>query len=444
MTDQPITRIAFGDVVLDQSHFEAAEFRTAINERDTATFRIKLSAVEVGPIDYFSPVEIRMSWQGNTDVAFSGNVVRAEPGEEFIDVQCESALQMIETLAPTVVSAGVSPQELVHLMARLSGFPESRINIQGFDQLHDSTFDVITPVTGVVVEDPLQVGPIRLLPSQAGGVALGIADESEISIDFRNSECFACATVIGKTPFEAEGLGVAEIDVAMAWIGARTHYGHFRLPDGMLNAFQRSRGRTQPRRAPVVFVGNSDGDKRWLRETATVSSSSHSLLTASSAELRPPMPANLTTREREALVSGIRAMPHGDPIQRVQALWEAVEFLVERPPKLFSREEIRELREAMTSSFQGEKRDRIERLLASLNDAPLMAKLRHTVQRDGIDITEGEWSTLSRLRKARSDAVHGDLPDRIDDSEIERGVSIMSRVILHRLAQPGDDSLDSR
>ena len=68
-------------------------------------------------------------------------------------------------------------------------------------------------------------------------------------------------------------------------------------------------------------------------------------------------------------------------------------------------------------------------LLTKINDPPLMAKLREAATRDGAPVAESEYGLLSRLRKARNDAVHGRSPELPPREDVDHAVSIVARLL---------------
>lgn len=98
--EQPVSKpfdqtaqVAFGDVVIDESHLEDVFFATELNKRDTAEFVLRRAPDLPGPIDFFARVEVRMTWAGGTDVPFAGHVIEANAEGDRVRVRCASAVQ---------------------------------------------------------------------------------------------------------------------------------------------------------------------------------------------------------------------------------------------------------------------------------------------------------------------------------------------------------------
>ncbi len=151
---------------------------------------------------------------------------------------------------------------------------------------------------------------------------------------------------------------------------------------------------------------------------------------------RPP-PSGYELADRQALLACARAGQTPDPLERIQAIWESIEFYVAgtRPEVLFAPEEVKRVRRSVPKDVDPKLRARALDLLAKINDPPLMAKLREAAIRDGAPIAESEYELLGRLRKARNDAVHGRTPKLPARENVDHAVSIVARLLVYRLAR---------
>ena len=97
-------------------------------------------------------------------------------------------------------------------------------------------------------------------------------------------------------------------------------------------------------------------------------------------------------------------MEHVEELDSILAFWESVEFYAAGTvvDKMFSKQELAEIREAIVSKFDGPKQKRLEQAIGSVNDAHLLTRLRRALADDGVPYTESEFSLVSRMRKARN------------------------------------------
>jgi hypothetical protein len=61
-----------------------------------------------------------------------------------------------------------------------------------------------------------------------------------------------------------------------------------------------------------------------------------------------------------------------------------------------------------------------------------MARLRAAGESDGVMLSPAEWELLSRLRRVRNESVHGAQHTTVGDADLDLGVSILARLLLHR------------
>jgi hypothetical protein len=130
-----------------------------------------------------------------------------------------------------------------------------------------------------------------------------------------------------------------------------------------------------------------------------------------------------------------------DPLASVTALWEAIEFYTARsrvtrlfPTKLLASIEKRVF-DSLPPDVTSDQRARVTQVLGELNSPPLLTRLRAALDRDGVPMSDGDIALLQRLRRLRNDAVHGRssvLPTR---EELDHAISIVSRMLLFRLAR---------
>jgi hypothetical protein len=151
--------------------------------------------------------------------------------------------------------------------------------------------------------------------------------------------------------------------------------------------------------------------------------------------MQPPLPSTLTLQDRQALLACQRAATEPDPLARVQALWEAIEFHLSGThlPRLFTREQLNALRSAIPAGLNGEQRQRVLKKIGELNDPPLMEQLHAVLEAEGVPITGAERKLLQRLRDLRNDVVHGRSTDLPDPEDVRYATSVVSRMLIFRM-----------
>lgn len=169
-------------------------------------------------------------------------------------------------------------------------------------------------------------------------------------------------------------------------------------------------------------------------------------LRATSVELDPDdsllgrLPEQLTPGDRLALAACRRAVSEREPLARVQALWEAIEFLVAgfRAPQLFKRQDLEAIKSAIPAGIPERLRERADRLISDLNQPPLMARLRALIEQEALPCSEAEIDLLLKLRRIRNDAAHGRAAEPPAPDVLDQATAIACRLVASKLGHRDD------
>jgi hypothetical protein len=155
-----------------------------------------------------------------------------------------------------------------------------------------------------------------------------------------------------------------------------------------------------------------------------------------SARLNPELP-QLTLQERQAILAVKRATDEPDPLARVHALWEAIEFYCSgaRVEASFTRSELEAIRNALPSELDPQQLERAGELIGKFNEPSLMMRLLVVLDEDGVPIDPSELALLRELRRLRNNVVHGRQAALPAIEDIEYATSIVARMLVFRLAQ---------
>jgi hypothetical protein len=426
--------LRFGAV--DVSHaVKNGHIHEALNSRSTADAELDLALTAGQPIDYLSGVSFGHARGGQETVRFTGSVLRAAAGEESIRLEAETAPELSEQQMGHLEMLNAITPEAIHLAVTSGGFPEERINIEGLDEMLPlEAIEVVIPVYGIEIEEAVDFGTLRLVPDAAS--ALESFDQSEARAEFGGADAYLIGFEVTKRLLDAERAIVARADDALAWLTVRARYGLAFLPDGSPHDYSRNVARARPRRGDLVVVRGMTSGRAWLRALTSREQEVALSLDSTDGSWRPP-PSGYELAGRQALLACARAGQTADPLERIQAIWEAIEFYVARtrPEVLFDPKEVKRVRRSLPKDVDPKLRERALQLLEKINDPPLMAKLREAATRDGASVAESEYELLGRLRKARNDAVHGRTPELLLREDIDHAVSIVARLLVYRLAR---------
>jgi hypothetical protein len=306
-------------------------------------------------------------------------------------------------------------------------------------------FDVLVPLAGVIVEEPVEVGGITIVPRREGLQKISVFDSGsrdgkgeQLLAEFRDASSYALVTAQARMPNEAEDAGLDLIETAVAWLTVRGRYGAVTLPGGIPQDFDRRQSLRGPQRGPVVFVIGTETQRLWLRRPAGPSAPVERERIGDASALSPALPAELETNDRLALLALSLASSAIDPLIQVQALWQAIESYAERRKgerKLFTKREKMKISECIPDGLNKRQHERLKEAIKALNQEPLALRLQRRLKQDAVSITEDELTLLDKLRKARNDIVHGRQVEQAPKrDEINYGISIVARMLVHRVA----------
>jgi hypothetical protein len=426
--------VRFGPVEVGPA-LAGANISSAINKMPDADVRLDPDRLTTPP-DYFGGLAIVAEERGERFPRFTGSVVSAAPAADGVTVKALGGISLAESLIGGLTARGLPNFELVYVLARSGGLRDEQLNIEGLDTLPRETFEVVAPVDGIELEDAVDFGGVRFLPPTIAARALSALDiGDEMRVDYE-AGTYALALVTATRTLDAEERGLAEIDLALAWLTARLRYGLATLPDGRPLPFKRSESLAQPTRRDLVAVRGLLTTRQWLRRPATVAESRTVTLVPDGARLEADMPP-LTLQDRLALLAFARATREPDPLARVHALFEAIEFYTSGVivPKLFSKAERKALVSSLPASFNADQQERVEHLVGNLNKPPLRIQLMQALDDEAVPMTSGEVDLLWRLRELRNDVVHGRKSELPEAEDVEHATSIVARMLVYRAAK---------
>jgi hypothetical protein len=432
---EPPDSAAF-NITVGPASFECRHGRitTAINEADRASGTVAADDMARSPADWAAPAHVAVG----SDVLTSGRVVEALPESDgSVALSLRSALALDESLMPPMVCQNLTQQEIVYAAARSAGFATADIHIHGLADLPVEPMWVLAPVDGVRVDGTVRVGVVEFLAAAAGQEMLRRFSpplDPVFSEPLAAASAFARVAVVASLPYDAEQEGLALIDTAAAWLTTRLRYSWSHAPDGSLQHYERAPTRVTVERRDGVGVLAVEGPRRCWRGTTVGRGSGEVTLAPAARWMDPAMPAEVAPGDRQALLALQRAATASDPVQRVGALWEAIEFyLGERgPDEQFTADEIAAIVDRASSGLSDAQARRVEEVLKQwLKQSSPRARLKHVLAAEGVPVTADELALLGRLRYARNRALHG-ATAAPDHDEIDRAVAVMSRAIAKR------------
>jgi hypothetical protein len=411
---------------------ETLKVRHAVGEIAAAEFALDSGAPMLAEADFTADVVIGVGVAGGLQRLFTGSVVSAIPRGEQLEVSC-SAFPALNDPTTGVFVSQAHPLDTMYALLRDAGLPDERMAIQGLDQLPLEIMEVIVPIDGLALAGAARVADVAFVPrDDASRAVRGLGDHAIVE-EFRARSAFAVTYVSERLLMKAEASGLRRIDASLAWANVNLRYSNGARPDGSLNEWNRSQMRQLGSRSDLVAVRGITTGRVWLRHRRARPMGDLAFRPAADSVTSAAIALqDAAGGLRAAVVAAARASSSTDPLTRITAVSECLEFYAgaTKLPPLFTKADLKRLRK-VAAEFPAEKRSRIEHLLNSaVNNAPLMARVRYRLAQDAIPVTEHDMELLARVRAQRNDLVHGRV-DEADDRELEQATALLARIIAY-------------
>jgi len=359
----------------------------SVNDFPTAKFQVDLRLLGSAPLDYWGPVSYRVAQNGYEEELFAGAVQAADVQGDRIVLECEGATDLTERATGGTLAAGLVEAELVRSLLLVAGLPVNALTLGEPRLGHDEeeVFEVLLPIHGIRVDEPVELGGVEIVPMPFGAAALdGFEREGDVAsrlrAAFTDADSYGRAHATDMTLPGAEEAGVSAVETIVAWLVTRHRYGFARLPDGRIQPFTRQQSLRVPKTGTVVLVRGMATGRRWMRFRHVEEVPITRTLAPGTALLDPPLPPDLLPEERHALLALRRATSEAILESQMEALWEAIEFYAAgtRVEKPFKPSELKRLRKSLPEWLSADQRQRFEGLIKNLNTPPLGVRLTST------------------------------------------------------------------
>ena len=446
----PQTRVLIGGV--DVAHAVVGGTSTsAVNEIPHAKINLDLSLLGSAPVDYWGTVRWEITQGPFHRELFSGAATHVS-GSPQVELECEGAIELLEHSRGGVAAANVSPGELIRSMMEQAGVDEDALFIaEPRGDRPVELFEVFVPIVGLEVDEPIELGLVEIVPAaqcqeMLAGFDLSDPLAASLKDEFGDARSYGSASVKASTLPEAEAAGWAMIETVVSWLVIRSHDGSARLPDGSAQSFTRQNALRGPHTGSTVLVCGSQTGRQWLRRRSGAGTSAPQRLSPQARMISPALPGDLSPRERASLLALRRAINETVTELQVQALWEALESYARgvKVPGLFSDEEKSAVVAELPAWLGSKQREKLERLVSSANEAPLLERLRRRIDQDAVTLNGDEDELLfGKLRKARNDLAHGrEIDNPPTRGEMHRANSVAARIVLRGIAARRDLTSD--
>lgn len=402
---------------------------------------------------------LRLDWQGEVIIdavadqqhtrMFTGAVTDALPVSlsahsgvagvtAMYAVRCATGTALSESNTGVVAHNGLGAADLIHVLLRGVGWTADRMSIDGDDDLPTEVFEVYSDVRDVNYVAATRISGVRLLPGSS--VIRSLVErlpEHALREQLLKTEVFALTLVDAHLVQDALEIGVQRIDETLAWLATRVQDGTT-LRAGHYWPYLRRHTLAHPRRGNITLVRGPMTGRLLLRGAEGTMQPQAIDVRHGALVLAPPMPASLPPSDRLAVLAWSRAREEGAFGQRVQALWDCLEFYASstQVPRIFDNSQLGAVRAAMKDIVSDKTQQaRLIEMVGRLNDPPLMVKIVEAARIDGVELSDGERQLLARLRRTRNRASHGSAPQPGRDEDLRHGLSVAARLLAGRAAR---------
>lgn len=418
-------------------HFSGGQVRNGIGDRPRAELTLRWRDHE--PVDFLAPLRLRTWDEGPEGLGverplFTGLVDEVSVDADEMRIVGMGAHELAERAIGPLRTENVPVQQVVHMLARSAGLPEERMSIQGLEEAPLEVLQVSMPVDGLDAEDA-RLGQVLLQTDPAIAAAFSHAGHDPAPL-------YAVTYVSARHLFDAEVAGMAAIEAALDRVAVAALYGLSARPGGGAVPFSRRRARARPTARRVVQVMGVSSGRRWCRQVDTEGTEA----AVSAVDLLaqwPEVGASAATSTARALSVLRRAADPGVArVERVQAMWDAIEYYAAGTalPKLLDKTAKKKVLAAVVGcGLTPQQEERVRKVITdSVNNAPLTVRLLERARLDGVPLRAEEVDLLLELRGQRNNASHGRRVDETDEERLAWAVSVVARLLLFRHVQEAE------
>lgn len=333
--------------------------------------------------------------------------------------------------------------EMAWSVLRAGGLGSEQIDIEDFIPGPLEVVEVVVPILGISLSQPVRIGNVTFSSSPHIKESTSSLSYEDLKSEFTDSDGWACVLQTSRTLFDAEVLGLQQIDLAISWLTLQSRHSFPVDANGKLYNFNRRWLRSHVARKSIVLSRGLGTKRGWLRATEDLPNR----VDISSDGLAPliynNLPAEIPIEVRAAIVTWKRSLDDDNPLTSIVALWECIEFYASsaKTEKIFSKEERSHIVRNATEGLSPEKAARVVQVLEKLNESSLLRSLEAAIKRDGVPISPSELSLLKNIRQVRNDFVHGRTTSPPREEDLAYAKQITARILSFRVSQLARSSL---
>jgi hypothetical protein len=404
---------------------------SAVNALPEATLEIDLDRLAGRILEYAAPLAISAARPGGSKLLFAGSVLSATPKGDLVTLAASGEPRLREQMMGVFVTWSLPVPEHFHVLSRSAGLADAQLNIAGLDELPVEVFEVIAPLSGVEVQTPVTVGPVRLLPTGRVANALNhVVLEPDLRRQFESAGAHALCMRTARRTLDAENAAIEQIDAALGWLMACSRYGLARLPGGEPVSYERGQARASGGRGPLVLVRGLRTGRGWLRTHAATSNTDP--LRAERPKM-PPLPPGVpfNSPQIQTLARFAAAARAPDRPLAICSLAAALDSYARHrgePPAPLDASQLQALVDALPGDLEPRRRTRVRERVNELAQPSGSERLRAALHEDRVPLTARERVLLEEILTAPVAAA-----ERLSAQEVEHAFAVAARLVVFGL-----------
>ncbi len=365
---------------------------------------------------------------------FTGNITTVSEEDEFIVVRLEGGIEFSDTHMSGLQTRIPTP-DLLYAMCRMSGLPDDRINIQGYDPSVKKYVAFIS-INGIKLTHKVKYGKFTLMSTNDLKTKIPTDDAKELWELLLKADGILSFELDGSNFYDVETIAIEQADAFLTYYSLLLQYPYSKFKDE-LNLWERKKLHLHLRRGGALLLVNLPKGYTWLHGLDDYLPSQEHELPNISFDYEQGI-KQLDTILKPLIIWN-RFRNSNDFLLVTVGFWQVVELLCVdiKFPKRFKKEEIKDIEEKIEKVLNGREAESIQIALGKVNQRTLDDKIQKYLEAKKIYLTIEDIEILAKFRKIRNGIEHGSSYAEPTNLEVVRLKSILNYILTNSYAING-------
>ena len=439
------------------------------NLNDYLSFHMEIELnQESRSLNYKDDVKLFIDYGKGKELIFSAFPTKVIPiSSNVIEVRTSNFGEILKKQKMGALSiSNCNPKDIFYLISRMGGIKDSNLNIEGFNSQQKGIYTVIFPIANINVDSNLYIANCEFtngLPSVEEEL-FNNHSEAMNTVGWDRNVTTSRIHVFAQSYYDAYNIAAEEVekslDIISHFAKSSSPYIYYSTQQDLC-AWERSDEVPQPKRNEYALIINDTYggtiliDWRQIKEPNildnarifdTIRKSSNTYEDLIFFEKEPNK--NENEKQLKALMRSLRWLRRcwesEDLVDKVIFASTALEFSVAgvEVDSFLAREDtdfiigkaLDALKELNKPEYDKNTALALKQKVSqSLNETPLMAKVKYIIQELKIPVTKEEMNTLKKVRSQRNKVIHGGNEDVITVEEMEKVHMLIAKIASWRI-----------